>query len=209
MHKRFLRYPITSICPISADGEHGKEANVYLSTDISAAPVTVMERPLRAVLRNCPFIPSQCLIRTGPAQKCGGCDERVPFGQDYTLALRLATVGPFLSVDCSLAYIPHGRAGQAQRRQAPRVARFDGRTCAFHRGPPCTAWRLKQYACQRAAGRARRFAARYRKESKRRATGLYLRSHVPILSGHVKFIETCANIIIADADARPVRLNSK
>ena len=112
MHKRFLRYPITSICPISADGEHGKEANVYLSTDISAAPVTVMERPLRAVLRNCPFIPSQCLIRTGPAQKCGGCDERVPFGQDYTLALRLATVGPFLSVDCSLAYIPHDVPGR-------------------------------------------------------------------------------------------------
>jgi glycosyltransferase involved in cell wall biosynthesis len=79
-------------------------ARLRQAAPTTAAPATVYDA-LPALLRNCAFGPSACLIRTEIARQVGGCDERV-FTQDYSLFLRLAAAGRFVRVGASLVLSP-------------------------------------------------------------------------------------------------------
>ncbi len=173
------------------------EADIVLNAPLAGAPTAVIARPLRPALRRKFFGPAQCLIRTAAVRDCGGCDERIPFAQDYTLALRLAGQGPFLRVGATVAFFPRDVPGRLSAN-TPRELRDSTTTLArFVADRPQLPWRHKQFACRRAAGRGRRFAARsgVGAGALRRGNVLYWRSRLPILRDHSVFIERCAEVI--------------
>ena len=180
------------------------ESAIDLSTDRLGARTAVIERPLKALLRNNLCRPAQLMMRTACARECGGCDERIPFAQDYTLTLRLAMQGPIVRALATVAFVPRDvpcRASSDQRREL-----CDSTLCLakFIADKPSLSWRLKQFACRRAASRCRRFAARHPAGNALlwRSTRLYLRSRLPILNGHAAFIERCAQVIDMSGRAR-------
>ncbi len=110
----------------------------------------------------------------------------------------MALLGPFPRVEAPVAFIPRvapGRLGEDETRELRDVTRA---TALFLADNPDLPWRLRQFACRRAAGRCRRFAARSRRSMPPAATGLYRRAHLPIPRGHAAFIEECARIIDRD-----------
>ncbi|HEX3972428.1 MAG TPA: glycosyltransferase family A protein [Stellaceae bacterium] len=68
-------------------------------------PDARLEQALRPLLRECYLGPSNCLIRRDAALSVGGSDETV-FVQDYSLLLRLSTLGPFVAVDAPVVLHP-------------------------------------------------------------------------------------------------------
>ncbi|MBS28565.1 MAG: hypothetical protein CL566_06510 [Alphaproteobacteria bacterium] len=149
-------------------------------------------RPLELALRNSMFNPTQILVRTAWAQEAGGCDERIVHSQEYGLSLRLARRGPFLEVDAPIAFQLHHAPGGLSadcRRQIQRVTK----ACAlFVRDHPDLDVDLKQLACRRAAGRAWNFQRRHRGAGFGSAWYRhYLRSKLPIGSGHAEFLDAC------------------
>jgi glycosyltransferase involved in cell wall biosynthesis len=73
-----------------------------------ALPARV-EPALAMMLRQTDLGPTNCLFRTDAVRRVGGCDERV-FTQDYSLLLRLATLGPFVGTETVVALTPAGTA---------------------------------------------------------------------------------------------------
>ena len=180
------------------------EVDIVLNASLTGAPAAVIARPLRPALKHKFFGPAQCLIRTAAARDCGGCDERIPFAQDYTLALRLAGQGPFLRVGATVAFFPRDVPCRLSA-DTPRELRDSTATLArFVEDRPQLPWRHKLFACRRAAGRCRRFAARSGAGagSLRRGNALYRRSRLPILRNHAAFIERCAEVIATSAGTR-------
>jgi len=176
------------------------ETGIDLQACRPGAAVHRIDAPLRPALRNALFNPTQFLVRTEVAQAVGGCDERIVHSQEYSLTLRLARAGPFLRVDAPVAFLPRdvpGRLGSHVGRQLQRVTRACALFVADH---PDLPWSVKQFACRRAAGRAWRYARRHGD------AGLdspwfraYLRSRLPMLSGHARFIDACASVFDAEA----------
>ncbi len=181
-------------------------ADIVLNAPLADAPLAVTRKPLKSAFKSNPFRPAQVLVRTAAARDCGGCDERLPFAQDYTLALRLAGHGPFLRVGATVAFFPRDVPGRLSA-DTPRELRDSTTALArFVSDRPQLPWRYKQFACRRAASRCRRIAARSGAgtEEVRRRTALYLRSRLPILRNHAAFIERCAEVIAAGArEAEP------
>jgi glycosyltransferase involved in cell wall biosynthesis len=64
-----------------------------------------LEQALKPLLRECYLGPSNCLVRRDAALSVGGSDESV-FVQDYSLLLRLSTLGPFVAVDAPVVLHP-------------------------------------------------------------------------------------------------------
>lgn len=178
------------------------EAEIYddgwkidLTTDLRYATATTIHSPVAFALRNNPYIPAQVLMRSELVCASGGCDERLPYAQDYTLSLRMARRGPFLRVDVPVAFIARNVPGRLSE-DSNREKRDSNLACAlFLRENPQLTWRLKQFACRRAAGRARRCVVRHGGNGRLRATALYLRSRFPIIRGHAAFIERCTRVI--------------
>ena len=170
-------------------------SQIDLSTDLRDATATTIHSPMAFALRNNPCIPAQVLMRSEPARASGGCDERLPYAQDYTLSLRMARRGSFLRVDSPVAFIPCNATGRLSE-DSNREKRDSNMACAlFLDENPELPWRLKQFACRRAAGRARRCVVRHGGGGRLRATALYVRSRFPIVRGHAAFIERCAGVI--------------
>ena len=134
-----------------------------LVADLSAASVGIVERPLRRVLRAGIYAQPAILLRTAAVRAVGGCDERLPFFQDYTLALRMAVQGPFLHLDASVALIRRGIPGQLSADQRREAHDLTMALAFFLDDHPDLPWHWKHYACRRAAGRARRWARRQRR----------------------------------------------
>jgi glycosyltransferase involved in cell wall biosynthesis len=70
-----------------------------------AHPEARLEQALKPLLRECYLGPSNCLIRRDAALAVGGSDEHV-FVQDYSLLLRLSTLGPFVAIDMPVVLHP-------------------------------------------------------------------------------------------------------
>ena len=83
------------------------EALDRLAEPPSPPPASQLEaNPLPSqLLRGFSIGPSNSLFSAEAARKVGGCDARV-FTQDYSLVLRLATVGSFVRVDGIVALCP-------------------------------------------------------------------------------------------------------
>lgn len=125
-----------------------------------APPHTVLAQPLKAAIRNSLCNPSQMLARTEAVRRCGGCDERVVFSQEYSLTLRLARLGPFVRVDRLVACIlseADGRLSNNEARQLQRTTKSIGN---FVRDFPDLPPAIVRFACKRAAGRAWRHLRR-------------------------------------------------
>ena len=168
-------------------------ATADLAVGLSGARATVIARPLRRVLRNNPFIPAQGLMWTDAARAADGCDERLPFAEDYTLALRMALLGPFLRLDTTVAYYPQAAPDRKSNDPGYDPSVASSQALAFFLDDhPDLPWRWKHYACRRAAGRARRWARRHHRSDAGRFLALWLRAQLPILSGHGAFVRRCA-----------------
>jgi len=81
-----------------------REALERLAEPAPPPPLRRLEpNPLPSqLLRGFSIGPSNSLFSTTAARRVGGCDARV-FTQDYSLVLRLATVGAFVGVDATVA----------------------------------------------------------------------------------------------------------
>jgi glycosyltransferase involved in cell wall biosynthesis len=129
---------------------------------LASIPAEAVGDPLRAVMRNALFNPTQILVRTAALRAVGGCDERVRHSQEYGLALRLAARGAFLHLPLLLAFQRTGMDDSlsANRpRQLQRVTQALGHFVADH---PELAPALRRFAVSRAAGRAALYARRHR-----------------------------------------------
>ena len=84
-----------------------QEALARLAEPPSPPPERQLEpNPLPSqLLRGFSIGPSNSLFSAEAARKVGGCDARV-FTQDYSLVLRLATIGSFVRVDAVVALCP-------------------------------------------------------------------------------------------------------
>ncbi len=171
------------------------DTRLDLEADLERSSVRIFNRPLRRLLRNNFGGPTYTLMRTAAVRACGGCDERVPFTQDYSLALRMALEGAFLHLEAPVAFVPRFAPGRLGDDQAREMRDTITSLALFLADNPGLPWRLKQFACRRVAGRCRRFAARHRRSGLAAATRLYWRANLPVLRGHADFIESCARIV--------------
>lgn len=158
-------------------------------------PVRIDE-PLRLVLRNAQFNPTQILVRTAALRAVGGCDERVRHSQEYGLALRLAAHWPFLRLAQTMAFQLTGLADSLsshEGRQLQRVTRAVGHFLADH---PDIDPKVRRFALRRAAGRAWLYARRHGGGS--RWMWYKLRAYLPMRDA-AGFIARCAEAFDGDA----------
>ena len=161
-----------------------------LAAPLAAAPPRRLARPLRAVMRNAPFNPTQVLARVAALRAVGGCDERVRHSQEYGLALRLAERGAFLHLPLPLAFQRVGLAHSLsadEGRQLGRVTAALGHFVADHPGLDPG---LRRFAVRRAAGRAWLYRRRHGGKAWR-AGWRRLLSYLPI-DDAPRFIARCA-----------------
>ncbi len=104
---------------VLAYGRTGLYASQQEAIDRLAEPVPTAVPPRRLeanplpsqLLRGFSIGPSNSLFSAAAAQKVGGCDARV-FTQDYSLVLRLATIGAFVWVGAIVALCPAQAEGR-------------------------------------------------------------------------------------------------
>ncbi len=134
------------------------DADADLDPKAGAAPevakVAVMAAPMRAALRNSLFNPSQILVRSERARAVGGCDERIVFSQEYSLALRLARRWPFLKLDQLVALVLGEGPGRLSGNMARQLQRVTLACANFLEDCTDIEPGLRHFACRRAAGRA-------------------------------------------------------
>ena len=138
-------------------------------TDLSNAPVEVITDPLRLMIRASPFATSQIMVRADAARVVVGCDERLWFSQDFTLALRVALLGNFVRLDATVLYILRNVSGRlsADVRTNAKISAWIAPYQWLIAEHPDLPWRLKRYACRHAVvgawHRARHYhSTRYR-----------------------------------------------
>lgn len=133
-----------------------------LATPLATVQAEPLSEPLRPVLRNALFNPTQLLVRTAALRAVGGCDERVRHSQEYGMALRLAARWPFLHLPLPMAFQITGLPDSLstdEGRQLQRVTRALGNFLSDHPDlDPAT----RRFAIRRAAGRAWLYARRHR-----------------------------------------------
>ena len=129
------------------------------SIEPSSPPPTVDCDPVRTtLLQHFGLGPTNTLIATEAARRVGACDPRV-FVQDYSLVLRLATAGPFVVLDETVALCAaeaEGRVNDDGPQVLHDVNLVIAHFLAEHSLPPALAAR----AVRRATGRAWRWARR-------------------------------------------------
>ena len=145
------------------------------------------------MIRRCLFGPAKTLVRTVAARAAGGCDERFWRAQDYTLGLRMAFLpgSVFLRLDATVAHVPCAVPRQLSEDDDAVWRDTYGALERLVAERPDMPWRLKQYACYRAASRAWRHARRRRAPDLWRWRRLRLRSLFPIARRHAAFIARC------------------
>ena len=79
--------------------------NVDLNEKIDNYRIEIINNPIKLAMRNSMFNPSQFLVKTDICKSVGGCDERIKFSQEYSLTLKLAKVGSFVSIKLSYCNI--------------------------------------------------------------------------------------------------------
>ncbi len=168
-------------------------APLAFDADLSGAAVETIADPRRLMLRSPPFSPVHVLVRTDAARSAGGCDGRFWHSQDYTLGLRMAFLpgSAFLRLDATVAYVPRVVPGRLSADEDGMWRDITGALERLVAERPDMPWRLKQYACYRAASRAWRHARRRRAPDLWRWRRLRLRSLFPIARRHAAFIARC------------------
>jgi glycosyltransferase involved in cell wall biosynthesis len=167
-------------------------------------PVARLAAPLKLALKNSLFNPTQCLVRTEAARAVGGCDERIIWSQEYSLTLRLAQRWDFLKVDAAVAYLPRDVPGRLSNNPGRQLQRVTLACASFLRDHPETPAALKRFACRRAAGRAWKFARRFR------GAGHFspwfrrdLAGRLGLIGDPPAFIEDCATVYEQTPPVRP------
>ena len=136
------------------------ETNVNLSQNIENPETELLVDPLRLVMKNSLFNPTQCLARTKAVKEMGGCDERVLHSQEYSMTLRLASRWSIMKVDAPVAFIPH-EAIRLSNNEAKQLQRVTRALALFLSDYPDVEPGLRRFACRRAAGRAWHYARRH------------------------------------------------
>ena len=156
-------------------GEYHSGETAATAAEGDAGPRPIAD-PLALAITSVPFNPSQILVRAELIRRVGGCDEGV-FAQDYSLALRLATVTGFARLDGVVSLVPRAVGTRLSANKAQMLhdanlalARFLDRHPEL---PPAT----RRLAFRRAAGRALKWVRRDRGSGlPRRELMLYWRS---------------------------------
>jgi len=154
-----------------------------------------LRAPLKLALKNSLFNPTQFLARTEAVRAVGGCDETIVFSQEYSLTLRLAAKWDFLKLDTPLAFLPRSAPGRLSDDRGRQLKRVTLACASFLRDNPATPEPLARFACQRAAGRAWKFArrhlgARIGSEWHR----LDVKSRLGLTGSAADFVERCAAV---------------
>lgn len=125
-----------------------------------ATPASRLEaEPLASqLLRGFSIGPSNSLFRSEAARSVGGCDPRV-FIQDYSLALRLATVGAFVAVESVVALCPSVAEGRVNDG-GPQILHDVNLSVAYFLEEQRLSASLERSAVQRATSRAYHWARR-------------------------------------------------
>lgn len=172
-----------------------------------AAPITQLRSPLRLALKNSLFNPTQFLARTEAVRAVGGCDETIVFSQEYSLTLRLAAQWDFLKLDIPLAFLPYSAPGRLSDDRGRQLKRVTLACASFLRDNPATPEPLARFACQRAAGRAWKFArrhlgARIGSDWHR----LDVKSRLGLTGSAADFVERCAAVYDRASSEQPPAL---
>ncbi len=126
-----------------------------------AAPVSEqIAAPMRPTIRGSTMNPSKMLLARANYLRVGGADETVCC-QDYSLALPLARLGPFVRLRAVVMLAPTlapGRLSDNHARELHDVTRALGNFVARHVDLPAAD---KAYAVRRAAGRAMLWSRRH------------------------------------------------
>jgi glycosyltransferase involved in cell wall biosynthesis len=133
------------------------EAAVETATKQAPSPVA---DALALAVSSVPFNPSQMLVRTALVQRVGGCDEGV-FAQDYSLALRLATVARFVRCDRTVSLVPRTLGTRLSGNKAQMLHDANLALARFLEQHPDLPPRYRRKAFRRAAGRALKWARRH------------------------------------------------
>jgi glycosyltransferase involved in cell wall biosynthesis len=122
-------------------------------------------RPTRPTIRGSTMNPSKMLLARADYLRIGGADETVCC-QDYSLALPLARLGPFVRLRTVVMLAPTlapGRLSDNHARELHDVTRALGNFVARHPDLPAAD---KAYAVRRAAGRAMLWSRRHGEAAK-------------------------------------------
>jgi len=163
-----------------------------LAAPLVTAQAELLSTPLRAVLRNALFNPTQLLVRTAALRAVGGCDERVRHSQEYGMALRLAARWPFLHLAQPMAFQLTGLSDSLstdEGRQLQRVTRAVGHFLSDH---PDLDPAVRRFAVRLAAGRAWLYARRHRRGGAR-WLWYKLRAGLPVRDA-AGFVARCAEV---------------
>jgi glycosyltransferase involved in cell wall biosynthesis len=183
---------------------YAEEETLDLRFHAEAPPVTRLEAPLRAAIRNSMFNPTQFLARTEAVKAVGGCDERVVYSQEYGLTLRLARRWPFLRLGAPVAWLPQESPGRLSTNEGRQLQRVTHLLALFLADSPDLPAGVRRYACVRAAGRAYKFARRRGGEG---ALGAWFWRHLAARLGLVRdapaFVEACCQAFRAAEGAPP------
>ncbi|HUT50317.1 MAG TPA: glycosyltransferase family 2 protein [Alphaproteobacteria bacterium] len=176
--------------------DYRSDAKPDLDAPLPPSPnIKRLKAPLKLAIKNSLFNPSQFLARTDCLREVGGCDERIVFGQDYTLTLRLAAKWDFLRVAALVAYLPEDAPGRVSEDFARELKDVTFALANFLRDNPSTPERTKRFACQRAAGRAWKYARRHL--GARAGSEWYwlnVKSRLDLMGPAADFIERCATV---------------
>jgi glycosyltransferase involved in cell wall biosynthesis len=115
---------------------------------------------LRRSLRRAQTNPSAWLARAETVRRCGGCDKRV-FIQDYSIELRLASLGGFALLDEPLFLSPATMPGRLSENQAQALHDMNLALANFIDERPNLPRDLARLGFVRAAARAWAWARRH------------------------------------------------
>lgn len=122
-------------------------------------PYHLMANPLPSqLLSGFSIGPSNSLFSAEAARSVGGCDTRI-FTQDYSLVLRLATVGSFVSLDATVALCPAVAEGRVNDG-GPQCLHDANLTIAYFLEERQLSATLARDAVRRATSRAYHWARR-------------------------------------------------
>jgi hypothetical protein len=164
--------------------------------------VLQIDDPLRSVICQTISGTSQTLFRTAAVRAVGGCDPRI-FAEDYSLALRLACIGPFVILDRVTAY---GPADDGERIMVGRKHQlfhdYNLALALFFADHPERRQDHGRLALRRAAGRAEKWVRREGDgQSSLRYRMMWLASWLPGLD-HAALIPSTLAAFAAGPQAR-------
>ncbi|WP_158240520.1 glycosyltransferase family 2 protein [Telmatospirillum siberiense] len=148
-----------AVAAYSRKAYYGDISEVAFTVD-NRKSVSLIEDPLAIVIDQTITGLSQSLFRTAAVRAGGGCDPRV-FTEDFSLALRLALLGPFILLDKMTAYGPTDtseRIGIAREQQV--LHDYNLALALFFQDHPELKKQYGRLALRRCAERAEKWARR-------------------------------------------------